>query len=87
MEGTSQTVLGFFDQIEGTSQTVLGFFDQMKVPARLSLFLKREKIPGFYVGKGPEYRPFRDLKPTWTTGRGHRSQIMEGPVLRPFSYT
>jgi hypothetical protein len=41
-----------------------------------------------YVGKGPEYRPFRDFRPVpRRTGLGHRSQIPEGPVLRPFSYT
>jgi hypothetical protein len=36
---------------EGTSQTVPGFFDEMKVPASLSLFLKSEKNPSFYVRK------------------------------------
>jgi hypothetical protein len=30
--------------VEGTSQTVLGFYDQRKVPASLSLFLKEQKI-------------------------------------------
>jgi hypothetical protein len=43
---------------------------------------KKWKIPTLlYVGKGPEYRPFRP------TGLGHRSQITEGPALRSFSYT
>jgi len=38
--------------VEGTtSQTVPGFFDEMKVPASLSLFLKSEKNPSFYVRK------------------------------------
>ncbi len=33
-----------------------------KVPASLLLFLKSEKIPTLLeVGKGPEYRPFRNL--------------------------
>jgi hypothetical protein len=49
------------------------------------LLLKSENIPALlYLGKGPEYRPFRDFLPT---GLRHRSQIMEGPVLRPFPYT
>jgi hypothetical protein len=49
--------------VDGTSQAALGSSDQRKAPASLSLFLKLEKIPAlFYVGKGPDYRPFRDLK-------------------------
>ncbi len=49
--------------VEGTSQAVLGFSDKRKVPASLSLFLKSDKIPDLlYVGKGPEYWPFRDLR-------------------------
>jgi hypothetical protein len=33
-------------------------------PASLSLFLKSEKITVLLsVGKGPEYRPFRDFRP------------------------
>ncbi len=41
-----------------------GSSDQWKVPASLSLFLKSEKIPALlYVGKGLEYRPFRDFRP------------------------
>jgi hypothetical protein len=52
--------------VEGTSQAVLGSYDQRKVPASISLFLKSEKIPALlyvllYVGKGPEYSPFRDF--------------------------
>jgi hypothetical protein len=48
--------------VEGTSRAVLGSSDQPKVPASLSLFLESEKIPTLlYVGKGPEYRPFRDF--------------------------
>ncbi len=44
--------------VEGTSQAALGSCDQRKVPASLSLFLKREKIPAqFYVGKGPSIGP------------------------------
>jgi hypothetical protein len=35
-----------------------------KVPASMSLFLKIKKIPALlYVGKGPEYRSFSDLRP------------------------
>jgi hypothetical protein len=50
--------------VEGTSQAVLGSSDQRKVAASLSLFLKIEKIPALlYIGKGPEYRPFRILRP------------------------
>jgi hypothetical protein len=61
--------------VEGTSQAALGSSDQRKVPASLSLFLKREKIPAvFYVGKGPEYRPFLDLRSVLEAG------------IRPFSY-
>jgi hypothetical protein len=46
-----------------TSQALLGSSDQWKVPASLSLFLKSEKIPALlYVGKGHEYRPFRDFR-------------------------
>jgi hypothetical protein len=38
--------------------------DLQKVPARLSLFLKGEKIPALlYGGKGPEYMPFSDFRP------------------------
>jgi hypothetical protein len=49
--------------VEGTSHAALGSSDQRKVPASLSLFLKLGKIPAlFYVGKGHEYRPFRDLR-------------------------
>ncbi len=79
---------GIFWPDEGTSQPVLGSFDQMKVPASLPVTIsKKWKNPRFYVGKWPEYRPFRDLRPTWPTGGlGHRSQIVEGPVLRNFSY-
>jgi len=46
------------------ARAVLGSSDQRKVPASLSLFLKCEKIPALLsVGKGPEYRPFRDFRP------------------------
>jgi hypothetical protein len=50
--------------VEGTTQAILGSSDQQrKLPASLSLFLKSEKIPSLlYLGKGPEYRPFRDLR-------------------------
>jgi hypothetical protein len=35
-----------------------------KVTASLSLFLKSEKFPALlYIGKGPEYRPFREFRP------------------------
>jgi hypothetical protein len=35
-----------------------------KVTASLSLFLKSEKIPALlYIGKGSEYRPFREFRP------------------------
>jgi hypothetical protein len=48
--------------VEGTNQAVLGSSDQRKVLASLSLYLKSEEIPALlYVGKGPEYRPFRDF--------------------------
>jgi hypothetical protein len=57
--------------MEGIAR-LLGSSDQQKVPAGLSLFLESEKIPAlFNVRKGPEYR----------------SQIREGPVFWPFSYT
>jgi len=43
--------------VESTSQAVLGSSYQRKVPADLSVFLK--KIPTLlYVRKGTEYRPF-----------------------------
>jgi hypothetical protein len=49
--------------VEGTIQAVLESSDQRKVPASLSLFLKSGKIPAvLYIGKVPEYRPFRDLR-------------------------
>jgi hypothetical protein len=49
--------------VEGTIQAVLESSDQREVPASLSLFLKSGKIPAvLYIGKGPEYRPFRDLR-------------------------
>jgi hypothetical protein len=75
--------------VEGTSQAVLGSYDQSKVPPSLSLFLKSEKIPALvYIGKGPEYRRFCDFRPVpWAYQLGHISQIAKGPVLRPFSYT
>jgi hypothetical protein len=75
--------------VEVSSQAVLGSPDQRKVPASLSLFLKSEKIPALVcVGKGFEYRPFHDFQPVPSpTGLGHRSQILKGPELRPFSYT
>ncbi len=62
----------------------LGSSDQRKVLASLSLFLKSEKIPAVLcVGKGFEYRPFRDFRPVPSpTSLGHRSQI----PLRPSSY-
>jgi hypothetical protein len=76
--------------LEGTRQAVLGSSDQLKVPASLSLFLKSEKISALlYVGKGPEYRRPTGLEgPEYRgpTRLGHRSQITEGPELRPFSY-
>jgi hypothetical protein len=50
--------------VESTSHVVLGSSDQRKVQASLSLFLKSEKIPALlYVGKGPEYMPFREFQP------------------------
>jgi hypothetical protein len=43
-----------------------------KVPASLSLFVKREKILApLYIGKGPEYRPFHDFPPVPSTYRPH----------------
>jgi hypothetical protein len=69
--------------MEGTRQAVLGPSDHQKVPASLSLFLKSEKIPALlFLRKGPECRPFPG-----PASLRHRSQITEGPVLRPFSYT
>jgi len=66
---------GIFWPAEGTSQP-LPISKKWKIPALL------------YVGKGFEYRPFHDFRPVPApTGVGHRSQILEGPVLRPFSYT
>ncbi len=45
--------------VEGTSQAVLGSSDQRKSIAKLSRFLKSEKIPALpYFAKAPEYRPF-----------------------------
>jgi hypothetical protein len=44
LEETSLQQAGSF-AVEGTSQAILGSFDQRKVPASLSLFLKSEKIP------------------------------------------
>jgi hypothetical protein len=56
--------------VEGTSQAVLGSSDQRKIPASLSLFLKSEKIRALlYLGKGPEYRPFRDFRPVTSAYR------------------
>jgi hypothetical protein len=61
--------------VEGTSQAALGSSDQRNVPASLSLFLKREKIPAlFYVGKGLSIGP----SVIW--------DLCLRPVLRPFSY-
>jgi hypothetical protein len=61
--------------VEGTSQAVLGSSGQWKVPASLSLGLRREKIPALlYIGKGHEDRPFCDFRP-------------QGLVLEPFSNT
>jgi hypothetical protein len=75
--------------VEGTSQAVLGSSDQRKIPASLSLFLKSEKIRALlYLGKDLSTGPsvIFDLLPR-PTGLGDKSQIMEGPVLRTFSYT
>ncbi len=74
--------------VEGTSQVVLGCSDQWKVPARLSLFLKSEKISVLLLlgGKGPEYnRPFGHFQPVPSTYQPlrHISQIIKGPVLSP----
>ncbi len=58
-------------------------------------FPSHKGLPGFFLCifssitclKKPEYRPFRDFRPVpRPTSLGHRSQITEGPVLRPFSY-
>jgi hypothetical protein len=85
LEGTCFQQAGS-SAVEGTIETLLGSSDQRKAPASLSLFLKSEKIPALlYVGKRPEYRPFPDVFPR-PTGLGHKSQITEGPVSRPFSY-
>jgi hypothetical protein len=67
--------------VEGTSQAILGSSDQRKLPANLSLFLKSEKIPSLlYLGKGPEYRTFRDLRSVPEAGRP-REQV-ENPWPR-----
>jgi len=74
--------------VEGPSQAVLGSSDGLKVPASLSLFLKSENIPALlYVGKGLRTGPsvIFELFPR-ATGFRHRSQITEGPVLKPISY-
>jgi hypothetical protein len=55
--------------------------------ARLSLFLKSEKIPALLsVGKGLEYRPFRDFRPVplaylpaWGTDLKSRKGLFLGP--------
>ncbi len=63
--------------VEGTSQAILGSSDQRKLPASLSLFLKSEKIPSpLYLGRGPEYRPFRDLRSVPKTGLIHVCSII-----------
>jgi hypothetical protein len=77
--------------VEGTSQAVLEYSDQRKEPHSLSLFLKSEKIPALLYVEGPVDlitgpSVIFDLFPR-PTGLGHRSQITEGAVLRPFSYT
>jgi hypothetical protein len=50
----------YLDFLEGVPPRLYWvFLEERKVPASLSLFLKREKIPALlYIGKGPEYRPF-----------------------------
>ncbi len=49
--------------MEGIIEAVLESSDERKVPASLSLFLKSGKFPAvLYIGKGPEYRPFCDLR-------------------------
>jgi hypothetical protein len=75
--------------VKGTSQVVLGSSDHRKVPAILSLFLKSEKSQLCFTQEkdlitGPSI--IFDLFPR-PIELGHRSQIMEGPILRPFSYT
>jgi hypothetical protein len=56
--------------VEGTSQALLRSSDQQKVPANLSLFLQSEKIPALlYIGKGPQYRPFCDLRSAPEAGK------------------
>jgi hypothetical protein len=61
--------------VEGTNQAVMGSCDQLNVPTTLSLFLKSENIPALlYVGKGAEYRPFRDF-PAVPSAKKARAQI------------
>jgi len=49
--------------VEGIIEAVLESSDERKVLASLSLFLKSGKFPAvLYIGKGPEYRPFCDLR-------------------------
>jgi hypothetical protein len=73
VEGTCQAVLGSSDEPEGSNYQ----------PA-LSLFLKSERIPALlYVGKGPEYKPFFDLRsvpeakwpPLWALHFGKRPSV------------
>ncbi len=68
--------------VEGTSQAVVGSSDQRKVPASLSLFLKSEKISALlYVGKGPQYRPFRDFRPVPLAYRLHERACTQALLL------
>jgi len=61
VESTNQAILGF-SAVEDSRQPVLRSSNQRKLPGSMSLFLKNEKISGvLYLGKGLEYRPFRDF--------------------------
>ncbi len=63
-EGTCFQQVGSSAVEEGSQPSHTRISDLQKVPARLSLFLKGEKIPALlYGGKGPEYMPFSDFRP------------------------
>ncbi len=71
--------------VEGTSQAVLGSFDQRKLTASLSLFLKSEKSELSFtkekdLSTGPSM--IFDMFPG-LIGFRRSSQITEGPVLMP----
>jgi hypothetical protein len=78
VEGTSQVVLGCSDPVEGTSQpvTISKKWKNLSSASRRKRTLSTD-------------RPFHDFQPVPSAyqPQAHRSQIMEGPVLRAVSYT